>query len=268
MKFEKVPAELYAVIQNAMMQPVVRQGEDGMTPDTNRKTARRLKQFAAVVAAAALAACASSGQKQADVSSGAVTPVRTNAAGIAEARSDSARNPYTIADIHFMSAMIGHHSQATTIAAWAPSHGANAAVRRLAERIVNGQKDEIVIMQQWLSDRSQPVPRAGATAMKMTMDGMDHSMDHTMMMPGMLTQTQLKQLDDARGPEFDRLFLTYMIQHHRGAVSMVKDLFGTYGAGQDATVFKFASDVNVDQATEIDRMQKMLVSLTLGVPFP
>ncbi|MEJ7758501.1 MAG: DUF305 domain-containing protein [Gemmatimonadaceae bacterium] len=238
-----------------------------MTSDTNRKTARRLKQFAAVVAAAALAACASSGQKQADVLSGAVTPVQTNAAGLAEARADSARNPYTMADIHFMYAMIGHHSQAATIAAWAPSHGANASVRRLAERIVNGQKDEIVIMQQWLSDRRQPVPRAGATAMKMTMDGMDHSMDHASM-PGMLSQAQLKQLDDARGPEFDRLFLTYMIQHHRGAVSMVKDLFGTYGAGQDATVFKFASDVNVDQATEIDRMQKMLVSLTLGVPFP
>jgi len=97
--------------------------------------------------------------------------------------------------------------------------------------------------------------------MKMTMNGMEH----VMLMPGMLTDEQMKQLDAARGPEFDRLFLTYMIQHHRGAVEMVKDLFGSYGAGQDETVFKFASDVNVDQTTEIARMEKMLVALTLGI---
>jgi uncharacterized protein (DUF305 family) len=76
----------------------------------------------------------------------------------------------------------------------------------------------------------------------------------------------MKQLDAARGPEFDRLFLTFMMQHHRGAVSMVKDLFGTYGAGQDETVFKFASDVNVDQTTEIARMEKLLTQLQLGIP--
>jgi uncharacterized protein (DUF305 family) len=81
----------------------------------------------------------------------------------------------------------------------------------------------------------------------------------------MLTDHQMKQLDAARGPEFDRLFLTYMIQHHKGAVSMVKDLFDSYGAGQDEVVFKFASDVNVDQTTEIARMEKLLVSVTLGV---
>jgi len=97
--------------------------------------------------------------------------------------------------------------------------------------------------------------------MKMTMNGMEH----VMLMPGMLTDEQMKQLDAARGPEFDRLFLTYMIQHHRGAVEMVKDFFGSYGAGQDETVFKFASDVNVDQTTEIARMEKMLVALTLGI---
>jgi uncharacterized protein (DUF305 family) len=100
--------------------------------------------------------------------------------------------------------------------------------------------------------------------MKMMMNGVEHEM----LMPGMLTETQMKQLDQARGPEFDRLFLTFMIQHHRGAVAMVKQLFDSYGAGQDETVFKFATDVNVDQATEIERMQKMLVSLTLGVESP
>jgi uncharacterized protein (DUF305 family) len=97
--------------------------------------------------------------------------------------------------------------------------------------------------------------------MKMTMNGMEH----TMLMPGMLTEEQMKQLDAARGPEFDRLFLTDMIQHHSGAVSMVRDLFASYGAGQDELVFKFASDVNVDQTTEIARMEKMLAGLTLGI---
>jgi uncharacterized protein (DUF305 family) len=80
-------------------------------------------------------------------------------------------------------------------------------------------------------------------------------------MPGMLTGEQLRQLDQARGEEFDRLFLTFMIQHHRGAVAMVKALFGSYGAAQDETVFKFASDVNVDQTTEIARMEQMLAAL-------
>jgi uncharacterized protein (DUF305 family) len=87
-------------------------------------------------------------------------------------------------------------------------------------------------------------------------------MQHDMLMPGMLTEAQMKELDAARGEEFDRLFLTYMIQHHRGAVTMVQQLFGTAGAAQDEIVFKFANDVNVDQSTEIARMQKMLVALT------
>jgi uncharacterized protein (DUF305 family) len=84
-----------------------------------------------------------------------------------------------------------------------------------------------------------------------------------MLMPGMLTPEQMKQLDAARGTEFDRLFLTFMIQHHKGAVAMVAQLFGTYGAGQDELTFKFASDVNVDQTTEIARMQRMLVAFAI-----
>jgi uncharacterized protein (DUF305 family) len=93
--------------------------------------------------------------------------------------------------------------------------------------------------------------------MKMMMNGVEHEM----LMPGMLTDAQMQQLDQAQGPEFDRLFLTFMIQHHRGAVSMVKDLFGTNGAAQDETVFKFANDVNVDQSTEIARMERMLAAM-------
>jgi uncharacterized protein (DUF305 family) len=111
-----------------------------------------------------------------------------------------------------------------------------------------------------LRDRGQPVPPAVAGPMKMQMGGMEHEM----LMPGMLTEEQMKQLDQARGPEFDRLFLTFMIQHHTGATQMVKELFATNGAAQDELVFKFASDVNVDQTTEIARMERMLVALATG----
>lgn len=157
--------------------------------------------------------------------------------------------------------MIGHHAQAIVLSGWAPTHGASHSVRTLAERIINAQQDEIITMQRWLRDRRQPVPDGKTMGMKMVMDGVEH----VMLMPGMLTEAQMNQLDAARGPEFDRLFLIFMIQHHRGAVSMVKDLFDTYGAGQDETVFKFASDVNVDQTTEIARMARMLAALTLEI---
>jgi uncharacterized protein (DUF305 family) len=160
-----------------------------------------------------------------------------------------------------MSAMIGHHSQALLMAGWAPTHGASPMVRTLAERIASGQQDEIASMQQWLRDRGKPVPEAGTTGMKM-MNG------HEMSMPGMLTQEQLEELARARGPEFDRLFLAFMIQHHRGAVTMVKQLFGTNGAAQDETVFKFANDVSVDQSTEIARMERMLAGLPSGQRSP
>jgi uncharacterized protein (DUF305 family) len=145
------------------------------------------------------------------------------------------------------------------MARWAPTHGASPSVVTLAERIINAQQDEIATMQQWLGDRRQPVPEAKPVGMKMMMNGVEH----VMLMPGMLTDEQLKQLDEARGKEFDRLFLTFMIQHHRGAVSMVQDLFGSYGAGQDEIVFKFANDVSVDQTTEIARMERMLALLAL-----
>src|SRR3954464_3026868 len=225
-----------------------------MTPTTRSVTALLL-------VALSTAACSSATQTS---SQSTVVPSPTsppNSAAIAQAREDSLRHPYTAADVHFMSSMIGHHAQAIVMARWAPTHGASPSVRTLADRIINAQQDEIATMQTWLRDRLQPIPEATPNGMKMTMNGMEHMM----LMPGMLTPEQMKQLDAARGPEFDRLFLTYMIQHHRGAVSMVKDLFGTYGAGQDETVFKFASDVNVDQTTEIARMEKMLAAINLGI---
>ena len=214
-----------------------------------------------LLGATAIVGCSSASRGGAQMSPLPVPVARSDPAAIAQARADSIRHPYTQADVHFMSGMIGHHAQAIVMANWAPTHGASPAVRRLAERIINAQQDEIATMQRWLGDRLQPVPEALPTGMKMTMNGVEH----VMLMPGMLTDAQMKQLDQARGAEFDRLFLLFMIQHHRGAVSMVKELFDSYGAGQDDTVFKFASDVNVDQATEIARMEKMLLSLTLGI---
>lgn len=207
----------------------------------------------------AIAAC--SGQTSA--SSGAPAPspaaAQGEAAAVARAKADSLRNPYMAADVQFMQGMIGHHSQAIVMAGWAPSHGASSSVRVLCERIINAQQDEILTMQTWLGDRHQMVPEAKPGPMKMMVNGKEQAM----LMPGMLTAEQMHQLDLARGPDFDKLFLTDMIQHHRGAVSMVKDLFGTYGAGQDEVIFKFASDVNVDQTTEIARMERMLNSFAL-----
>jgi uncharacterized protein (DUF305 family) len=225
-------------------------------------TARRAREIvAALLGATAIAGCSSATGGGAQTSILPATVPRSSEAAIAQARADSIRHPYTDADVRFMSGMIGHHAQALVMANMAPTHGASPAIRRLAERIINAQQDEIGTMQRWLGDRQKPVPDANPAGMKHLMNGVEH----VMLMPGMLTDAQLKQLDQARGAEFDRLFLLFMIQHHRGAVAMVKELFDSYGAGQDETIFKFASDVNVDQATEIARMEKMLVSLTLGV---
>ncbi len=167
---------------------------------------------------------------------------------------------FTAADVHFISGMIGHHSQALIMSDLAPTHGASPSVRTLAARIINAQKDEIALMSQWLRDRGQPVPEVHISGTTMTVPGAEHAMH----MPGMLTPEQIQQLDAAKGSEFDRRFLTLMIQHHNGAVTMVHDLFATDGAGQDEQVFKLASDIQVDQITEVRRMERMLASLVPG----
>src|SRR6186997_3570936 len=162
--------------------------------------------------------------------------------------------PYSDADVEFMSGMIPHHAQAVIMAGWAPTHGARKDVAILCERIMVGQRDEIATMQQWLRDRGREVPDATSTKHKMKMNGMEHEM----LMPGMMTDEQMAELDKARGPEFDRLFLEGMIRHHQGAIDMVDELFKSYGAAQDETIFKFANDVFADQSIEIDVMRKML----------
>lgn len=196
------------------------------------------------------------------------------------AKADSLRYPYTQADVDFMNGMIHHHAQAITISRWAVSHGASPAVQRLTARIINAQSDEINLMRSWLIDRGRTAPQvdsAGNLTMPAmaSMTGMSHdahaghgatNAQGQMEMPGMLNAEQLAELNAARGADFDRLFLTYMIQHHRGAVAMVQTLFSAAGAGQDETVFKFANDVEVDQGTEIRRMMSLMLDLGFVPP--
>jgi uncharacterized protein (DUF305 family) len=161
-----------------------------------------------------------------------------------------------------MSHMISHHAQAIAMSRWAPTHGASPSVRVLAERIINAQQDEIATMQRWLRDRHQPVPEPDPAGVKMMMGGAEH----VMLMPGMLTENQMRELDAARGPNFDRLFLSFMIQHHQGAIAMVRQLFDSPGAAREDLAFKLASDVNVDQTTEVARMQRMLAAALTETP--
>lgn len=151
---------------------------------------------------------------------------------------------YTVADVQFMQHMIGHHAQAVVMTDMVPTHGAGEDLRTLAEKIDISQRDEMGFMEQWLRERGQVVPDPA------DMHGMD--------MPGMLTDEQLAQLDAARGIEFERLFLDFMIKHHEGALIMVQDLFDAPGAGQDPDIFRFATDVDADQRDEIYVMQGML----------
>ena len=183
-----------------------------------------------------------------------------------QVRADAGVQSYAAADVRFMQGMIRHHAQAVVMAGWAPTHAASEGVKILAGRIDVGQRDEIAFMERWLRDRHQVTPDPLAkhdsadhqTSMPgMSMPGM--AMPDTLM-PGMLTPQQMEQLSAAKGAEFDRLFLTFMIQHHQGALTMVSQLFSSQGAAQEEYVFRFASDVSTDQTTEIDRMRSMLAA--------
>ncbi|MFQ5691315.1 MAG: DUF305 domain-containing protein [Gemmatimonadota bacterium] len=186
------------------------------------------------------------------------TAATTELEALYRARTDSARMRFTEADVRFMTGMIAHHAQALVMAGLAPTHGASPRLRTLTARIINAQRDEIAWMQTWLRDRGRPVPQVHIEGTELTVSGVDEDLMH---MPGMLTPQQMRDLDRSRETEFDRRFLTYMIQHHQGAVSMVDELFGTDGAAQGGSTFKLASDIQVDQATEIARMKLMLEAL-------
>lgn len=171
------------------------------------------------------------------------------------ARRDGGRPPYTAADVAFLRDMIGHHAQAVQMAQLAPTNAASRSVQILAERIGVAQQDEIAFMQRWLREREQPVPLSDSA------HGHGAHVDHAVMMPGMLTADELARLQRSRGTVFDRLFLTLMIKHHAGALTMVDQLLASPGAAQDDEVYKFAADVNADQDTEIARMRLMLDAL-------
>jgi uncharacterized protein (DUF305 family) len=152
-----------------------------------------------------------------------------------------------------MQGMIMHHSQAVEMTALIGSHTENKDLRLLGARISSSQLDEIKFMRRWLAARGEGVSMA-----KLGMPGMEMPREAMALMPGMLTLEQMKALRNAKGAEFDHLFLTGMIQHHHGALTMVKDLFETAGAGQDAEMFDFATDADNTQRAEIRIMQNML----------
>jgi uncharacterized protein (DUF305 family) len=161
--------------------------------------------------------------------------------------------PRSQADVEFMQGMIMHHSQAVEMTALIASHTENKDLRLLGARISSSQSGEIKFMQRWLAARGERLSMATPE-----MPNMDMSHEKIALMPGMLTPEQMEALRKAKGAEFDHLFLTGMIQHHNGALTMVKDLFDTAGAGQDADVFNFATDADNTQRAEIRIMQTML----------
>jgi uncharacterized protein (DUF305 family) len=159
----------------------------------------------------------------------------------------------TQADVEFMQGMIGHHTQAIEMVALLKTRTTRDDMRLLGQRIEVSQTDEIRMMRTWLRDRRQDVPDDSAYRMMMAMPDMA--------MPGMLNQAEMDQLAAARGAEFDRLFLEFMIKHHQGALTMVKALLGVPGAAQDSSIFAFASDVEADQSAEITRMRAMRATM-------
>ncbi len=165
--------------------------------------------------------------------------------------------PDSSKDVEFMQGMIMHHAQAVEMTALIEARTENKEIRLLGARISQSQSDEMNFMKQWLEVRKQPISMPMPA--NMDMSGMDMSQHkHQMLMPGMLSPKQMESLEKAKGKEFDRLFLSGMIQHHNGALLMVKELFGTAGAGQNAELFNFATDVDSGQRAEIKIMQTLL----------
>ena len=171
----------------------------------------------------------------------------------AVAPASKVRNGYTEADVRFMQGMIGHHSQALAMSALVPARTQRQDLAVMAERITLSQESEIAQMQRWLETRGEPAPAADAHV--------HAAMGHGELMPGMLTEQEMNQLANARGVEFERLFLELMIKHHEGALQMVKTLYATPGSGHDPELYMLASDVDSGQTGEIKRMRALLAQL-------
>jgi uncharacterized protein (DUF305 family) len=199
---------------------------------TTKRVAGALVLSAVLLAVPSLALCQDSGMSGMDMGHAIVIPTGAE---------------YTKADVEFMQGMIAHHAQAIVMSRMAESHGANPQVLKLSNKIDQSQIPEIHIMQAWLRRNNQFAP--------------DTSSWHHVMMSGMLTPAQLGQLDAARGVDFDRAYLSLMIQHHAGALKMVDDLFNTPLAGQEVDVNVFANDVHTVQTVEIGQMEKLYSQL-------
>jgi len=216
----------------------------------------RSRVAASMGALAVLAACGTGSRGEVESS------VRPEPASMAEmealywARVESARTRFSAEDARFLVGMIDHHSQAVRMANLAPDRAGSQPIRTLAARILASQEEEIEIMRQWLEDRGQAAPG-------MHGPGMAHG-GHGM--PGMLGPDEIIALEAASGVAFDRLFLRSMIIHHRGAVAMVDELFSTDGAANAPEIFRIASDIQADQASEVTRMERMLAQLPDGAP--
>ena len=191
-----------------------------------------------------------------------VSPSTAALGALYRARVDSALARFSEADAEFMTNMIGHHAQALEMAALAPGRAASPEIRTLAARITTAQEAEIALMRQWLEDRGLASPERSAGPSGASGAGVhDAGPEHTTASPGMLTPEQMRALESAGGGAFDRLFLSSMIQHHQGAVTMVERLFAAPGAARDASTFRIASGIQVDQRSEIGRMESMLAAL-------
>lgn len=213
---------------------------------------RNAARAAGLLAFTAIAACATAPAPEPDA---AVRPsVDTTSHGHAVAAAPSG----TSADAQFLQHMIPHHAQALVMTAMVPSRTGRADIRMVAERITVSQRDEIALMQRWLQSQGEQVPPLD-TAHAL------HAPSAHAGMPGMLTVEQLNQLAAARGPEFDRLFLELMIQHHRGALTMVSELLARGGA-QRSEMYTIASEIESDQMMEIQRMERLLAAMSSAAP--
>lgn len=227
------------------------------------------------------AACASTG------TGGTAAPSPDADAAAEAAPAEAPQREYTDADVSFMQGMIHHHAQAVAMARLVPGRVGTPSVERLAARILNSQKTEIEVMADWLRDRDEPVPEIAARAVaaaeaSASADGALEAgegdgvadvappggWDAGPQMPGVLSDAKMDRLEAAGGQEFDRLFLTYMIDHHAGAVTMVKKLVDSPGGAREESVFRLASGIRADQSTEIDRMRSMLRDVLFGTESP
>ena len=171
-----------------------------------------------------------------------------------QVRADTGQARHTEADVRFMQRMIAHHAQALAMASLVRTRSSRQDMRLLARRIDVSQRDEIDAMRRWLGRRGQQVPDTSKEHDR-------HGAAGDILMPGMLTDDELAQLEKTTGAAFDRLFLQLMIRHHEGALTMVAELFATPGAGQEPELFGFASDVDSDQRAEIGRMRALLAAM-------